>query len=389
TSGGDTSGGDTSGGDTSVGDTSVGDTSDTGAGYSDAVVYQVEIYDMASYDADAGTGILLSTTTDGSAGAFSTTVDLAADGEYVVLIAGIVTPDLELAGDYSLKIESAAPGDLDVLIGAYAGSDPLVAEAPLGGTTANTWEYDAETMTWSGAWRMYQLREVTAVPDEDTGDLDIPNPEIEEGNIKEVSVRGGSVATLNSSPMAGDLYASAATSVSISGAEVAVDAPIVLDAVRPKVLGIVTVEEEPDATEAHLDADYLLVLDTLAAQDIGVVSGLGFVDTIDGVLNVVSDSGVYDDNDSDAYAFQVAEELHVTMTAGFDNAAADLDFGLFGEYDGVWLDYTDYTCFNVLNPELCTTVVPLQPGATYYVLALGYSGIGDDAYHIELEWAAP
>jgi hypothetical protein len=372
------------------------DTADTAGATADADVFQVELIDPATYDAATGAGVLSSASTDGTGGVYSFTYDVAAGTDYALLVAGASTDDVEELLAYTLVVSGSTPDDSTILVGAYLGSDPQVAESPVGGTNATTWTYDATTYTWSGAYRMMWLRAVTPAPeDTDTGDLFEPASTVEEGPAT-VYLRAGTLSALNAAPAAGALYTTVSVEAGSTNAETPVDAPLVLDGVFPKVIGIQATETLPDTTLAEIvDADNTVVLETLVAQDLGMLSGLGYVDVISG--SVVLDpafEGWNGTNDSDAYAFTVPEAMSVRMTTSWPDATADVDIGIWGDVadwgrvDLFWY-YGDDNCLSGDNPEVCELVVTLEPETTYYVVVLGYLGTDEQPYTVEMEWVAP
>jgi hypothetical protein len=377
-------------------DTGSGDTgSDTGAAPSDSDVLTVQVIDLATYDGTPDSGVVFEGSTDGTGGLFSADVELSAGGHYVVLVAGESSVS-EQPLDYTLVLSGSTPTDSTILVGAYLGSDPSVAENPAGGTNATGWTYDTDTYTWSASWKMMWIRTVAASEDTDTGDDFIPAATVKE-TPDTVYVRGGTLTTLDASPSAGALYATTSIEVHPSGdGETAVGDALVLDGVFPKVIGKQITETLPDTTNAVLSpADYTLDEATLNTQDVGMLSGLGYVDTFDGsIVFDPSASGWNGTNDSDAYAFTVPESMYVRMTAGWPDAQADIDFGIFyadptyGIID-LFSSYGDSYCLTSSDPEACESVVTLDPDTTYYLVALGYVGTDEQAYHVELEWVAP
>jgi hypothetical protein len=125
-----------------------------------------------------------------------------------------------------------------------------------------------------------------------------------------------------------------------------------------------------------------------------MLSGLGYVDVVDGSIALSGSDGWNGANDSDAYMFTVPESMRVSMVASWPNATSDIDFGIWGDYDPYgqleyFSSFSDSYCLTGSDPEVCETVVTLEPDITYYLVALGYAGTGDEPYHVELEWLAP
>ena len=366
---------------------------DTG-GESDGNVLKVEVVDIATYDVDLGTGIVWSGDTTGSAGAFVLPLELVAGGDYALLVAGQSGDETVVPMAWEMVFSGSVPTRDLIKLGGYAGEDGTLAEAPLAGTGVDGWVYVPETRTWEAPWRMLRVRSVVSGEDADTADEVFPQPTVVEG-AEQIYVRGGTITSLNASPSAGALYASANVPVSVSGGTVVVDDPVVMDGVFPKVIGLQVVETEPDTTVAVVSpADTTLDLATLLAQDMGIASGVGFVDVIDGGSDMTSGVEGWGDNDGDAFSFTVAESVKVKMVASWPDPAADVDLGIFGPYeDGTTIDYfgsfgATY-CMTAADPEVCTMEVTLDPGVTYWVVVLGYLGTDIQPYHIELEWLRP
>lgn len=373
--------------------TAPGSGTDTGAP-PDADIFELQLVDPATYDAEAGTGVLTSVSTDGSGGDFSFTYDVAANTTYVLRVLPISTDATTEELPYTLVVSGSAPDDTTVLAGAYLGADPTVAENPVGGTNVTGWTYDAATATWTGAWKIMYLRQVVAVPDTDTGDLFEPSPEVTEGPGT-VYLRAGTLTTLNAGPAAGALYTTTSVEVKPTGAEMTLDEPLVLDGVAPKVIGVQVAEELPDVSLAEVDpATGVLDTTTLVAQDIGLLSGLGYVDIITGSTTFdPSYEGWNAGNDSDAYAFTVPESVRVRMKVTWPDDTADIDVGIFfDDPDYGFSDlmgYSDPNCMTGADPEVCTSVITLEPEIPYYVVPLGYLGTDEQPYTVELEWMAP
>lgn len=367
----------------------------TGAGTdtADGVVYDVYIADAATLDLQTGDGILAGGSSDGSAGVFTVEADLAAGGDYVLVIGGVANADGDVAVDYSAVLSGSAPGADTVKVGAYLEGDPAVASDPVGGTTAQDWTFDPATSTWSATYEILYLRSVV-MPPEDTAasaDAAVPSPEVDEALDGPIYLMAGTLTNLNGTPSAGALYSATAVEASATNTATSVDTAIVLDALFPKVIGVQATETLPDTTVALLDADYALIEDSLVAQDLGMLSGLGYVDIVDGASTLTGGDG-WDANDGDAYSFTVPATTNVRLTASWPSASADIDFGIWGYYEGYgiidWFSsFGDSYCLTGSNPESCETVVTLEPDVTYYLVALGYAGdAGDEPYHVELEW---
>ncbi len=403
TDSGTTTTGGTDSGTTTTGGTDSGDTTTTTGGtdsattgpvYVDAIVYRIRVYDAGLYDGEGG-GLIAEGLTDGNAGAWTTSFDVAAGGDYLVEVGGVVNTTAQDPVAYQVIYSGSAPSGDAVKIGAYTEGDPAVASNPVGGATAGLWQWDADTLTWTGFYSIAYLRSVVSAPVDtaDTGPNTTP-PEIDEA-LTTLYLTGGTIQSLNKSPSAGSLYSAVSIEVAAPGERAIVPEVIVLDAVFPKVIGQTLTETLPDVTNGDINAaDYTLILDNLVVQDIGMLSGLGYVDIVDGSSDMSSGGSGWDANDSDVFAFTVPEPMYVSMVASWPDTTADIDFGIWGNYDpyGV-IDYfssfSSSYCLTGADPEVCTLIVPLEPEVQYYLVALGYLGTDDEPYHIELEWIAP
>ena len=369
-----------------------GASTDTAAG-ADAVVYEVYIADAATLDLATGEGILAGGSTDGSAGLHTVEADLVAGTEYVLVIAGASNADGDVEVPYTVVLSGSAPGAGTVMVGAYLEGDPAVASDPVGGTTAQDWTFDAATSTWSGTYEILYLRSVvmpevdTAAPVDTSGEAAVPSPAVDEALKGTIYLTAGTLTNLNGSPSAGALYSTVSVETSATDKATKVETALVLDGLFPKVIGVQATETMPDVTVAAVDANGGLDPAASVIQDLGMLSGLGYVDIIDGVAAMTGATS-NDGNDADVYAFTVPEPMYARMTAGWPTTVTDIDFGVWGYYDGYGIiDLQDYACQTGSDPEFCETFVPLEPDTTYYVLALAYAGDpGDEPYHIELEW---
>lgn len=362
----------------------------TGTAGGDAVIYDVYIAEAGSLDVAGGLGTASSS---GNGGVVTVSADVVAGTEYVLVIGGFSAEGDDAVVPYDVVLSGSAPGENDVLVGAYLEGDPAVGSAPVGGGTATDWVYDEATYTWTGSYELLYMRTVV-MEDTDTADTTPADAIVDEALDGPLYLMAGTLSSLNATPSAGSLYSTTAVEATVTNEATTVDTAIVLDGLFPKVIGIQSVETTPDTTVAEInEADYTLNLDTLVAQDLGMLSGLGYVDTVDGA-STISGSG-WSANDGDAYAFTVPEQMYVRMTGSWGNAADDIDFGIWGNYDpygtiDYFSSFGDSYCLTGANPEYCELIVPLEPDITYYLVALGYSGdAGDEPYHVELEWVAP
>jgi hypothetical protein len=157
--------------------------------------------------------------------------------------------------------------------------------------------------------------------------------------------------------------------------------------------GRVIAEALPDTTVAEmLPGTSTLEPSSLVAQDVGLVSGVGLVDTFTGssVLDPAV-QGWNGTNDSDAFTLRVPAETRVRLTATWPDSATDLDFGIWA--DDLDLGYVDLissygpdSCLTGDHPTVCESNFVFVPDVAYQLLAMGYLGDGEEAYTIELEW---
>lgn len=294
--------------------------------------------------------------------------------DHTVISGTVVVPGTGEAPDSG---DTGGPTEPEgVLIGAYAKSDPLVAENPLGGTTVTDWKYRPDDDTWLGNWRMLFIRTVVTT-DEDTGD-DVPAVTVATEGAEKVYIRGGTMATLNSAPIAGDLYSTASLGLTFEGDEITVEQPVVLDGVAPRVIGYEWQEDAEDTSVVAYDGIDLDLVNTVA-QDLGDVSPVGFLDILEGSL-------AFDLGDGDVYSFTVPADASVALSAAFDDpGGTDLDFYVYGP-DGA--DMTVGDCLTENNPEVCNEG-PFAAGETYYFEVVGYAGSGDIGYTVDFAWIAP
>lgn len=143
------------------------------------MVWHLSAYDVDGVSAtaeelealEAGEYITLyDSTTDGSYGNASFSLDVQADSIYAIRVAG-----RRALGDsdaYRLSISGFDPNGWDdgaggttgtatVLVGAYTSNDVTNRGNPVGGTSVESFVFDAETLTWSGDYTMWYIQSVT------------------------------------------------------------------------------------------------------------------------------------------------------------------------------------------------------------------------------------
>ena len=155
-------------------------------------------------------------------------------------------------------------------------------------------------------------------------------------------------------------------------------------------------EALPDRTVAPMEpSSSILLHDSLVSQQVGVLSAVGLVDTVNGgCAFATGTTGWEGGNDSDAYTFAVPARARLALTGDWDDESADLDFGVWALDEAAgWVDifsqYGPDTCLASDKPSLCESSVALEPDTEYQLIVLGYLGEGVEPYEISLEWLAP
>lgn len=327
-----------------------------------------------------------------------TTRDFYGDAEFSLDVIGGDTYAMRLAerantsGDtsYTLVAWGFDPTGTQFLIGAYAEEDIFSRGDPLGGTSVNTFAMN-DYLTWEAEFEILAIRSLVTVTDT----AGVPTSTVDEA-IPSVYLHAGTFSSLNASVLAGDLYSTAPTSVTLStddaSTDLHTDLVVTCDAVQPIQFGwtFVEAETEEETNDVEIDYDtYSLVGDLANADVLEIASGLGFVDRVDGSLVYLSDDPGWAD-DNDIYALTVPEQMGATLTLGWADPVADLDLHLF-DSAGNFLVAGWYTANS--NPEIITTGdwgIVFEPGETYYIGVFGYSGLaGDYPYELSIEYTSP
>ena len=142
-----------------------------------------------------------------------------------------------------------------------------------------------------------------------------------------------------------------------------VEDPVMIDEFAPVVVGFDIYEIEPNDTDV---AYYFEEKDL--AQDLGSLSGPGFVDIVSGAI-------IYDSEDqgwsgeNDTFKFQVPESSAINFTMSWGSSGTDLDI-LMLDAEGNIVDYGYYGFPEV--PVYGTSVL-YEPGMDYYIACLLYT----------------
>lgn len=155
-------------------------------------------------------------------------------------------------------------------------------------------------------------------------------------------------------------------------------------------------EKLPDTTTAEMvPATSTVSPGTLVAQDVGLLSDIGLVDTVQGTVRLdPGTQGWGDPNDTDAFGFQVPTRARVQLSAAWPDTEADLDFGIWFEDEDLGMvdlfsSFGPGSCLTADAPPVCVSDYVLEPEVDYALLALGYLGTEAQAYTITLTWLAP
>lgn len=294
------------------------------------------------------------------------------DGDDVAWKVTLPSPHAELSGMLVGAFPNADPNDRGAVLG---GSDVI---GWTGGTEADGWE-------WRGEFDMYLLRALEIDEEGIVTDAD--------EDPKEAWIFAGTWANLNQGLPAGTLYSSepqlvvfdreASTAFVGDALTFELAEPLVADTIAPLVIGLDTVEAEPN--DLAIDATSYTSVPPGDATDLGVLSGVGFVDRFTGSITFTTGEG-YGPHDFDAWAVEVPADEAMLITMDWDVDSADIDVWVFDE-SGAILD----GAASVSKPEVGGGAAVLSPGRTYYVVVAGYSGPenGSTAYELLLEHATP
>ncbi len=385
----------------------------------DATTYTVELYDLAVVDEEGKVPAVASVPSNGTHGVVTVAIPVVRGGTYGIGILAGRSTEFE-SGDYTFTVTSLTPADGQFMVGAYLEPDPTAHTVPVGGAAVQRLAWDGETSSWRGTFEILFVREVvhdTAEEEEqrerrreeDDTSTTLPPVWSTREDLETVYLAGGSFTGLNASIAAGTLFSATSVAVDTSahgedgivggwlvgqgptGPRVASPVAVVVDTVRPRVIGWEFTETEPNDLVVTLEAYSPLDPATLAkaGNALPAASGPGFVDIVHGVQSYPIDDPAWGDGDVDVYRITVPEPMGLSASTGWTSADDDLDVLFYGPDGALWA----YAA-GVANPEVFSTQTDfgfaLDPETAYYLVVLGYAGpAGDRDYTIDFEYAAP
>jgi hypothetical protein len=279
------------------------------------------------------------------------------------------------------------PTDANVLAGAYlpteeggmpeAGARSL----PVAGSSVSEFELLEDiAYTYEASFEMYLVRTVDTTPGEVDGDgVAGPSETIVDEFVDAVWLFAGDWQNLQPRLAAGTWFSGTPVEVPLSGSPLydedndvsyyeAVE-PLILDSLAPAVIGFDRTETEPN--DVVVDIGSFALDPTLAvdqAEDIGMLSGDGYIDILRGTIDIGEGDGWI--HDSDSFMFTVPVEMTLFISLGWDTDA-DLDLVV---NDGATGDPLDWSA-GLANPEVdAQGYTELFPEEIYFLTVLGYSG---------------
>ena len=299
------------------------------------------------------------------------TLETTASKTYGVRVQGIADEP-----DSRYGVAVIGPDPTDVLVGAYLSDDLLDRGNPVGGGSVANWsrgtaqDSDADTrFGWTGTFELRYMREFDGeAVNEDVG---------------RVWLHAGTWSSLNDSGLpAGTLYASEAVEVTTAGAQTTVESPILLDTFVESLPGFVFAETEPNDLPLDAGGDWIVPVDPLLANDAGLLSSNGLVDTITEFISFQSANPGYI-HDEDAFTFQVAEPSFIRWSVEWDTSGGDADIDAYFIDEQAYI--VDYAA-SYDNPEVGLGA-SVEANTPYFLSILGYvgPGPGDVAYEVTLE----
>jgi hypothetical protein len=322
----------------------------------DVDVYTFEVGESGAYSVHySGPSALVQSEVGGGAGAEVSFSAGAEPGSYVTIrVAG--TGEL---GAYELAIVGEDPNDTRFLVGAYTGRSWDDRGLLAGGTTVPAFTLD-EDFVWRGAYEITFLRTVDGTAEQDA-ENSIPLPEVNE-SPDQVTLWASNAARLGTRP-AGSWFSSAPVRVEPTGYLRLKADPLLVNALAPEVVGQVQDELETNHP-AFDDAGGLAPADPGTFQDLGALSGAGFVDYVNGVSDFAGDGAGADD---DRYRFTAGAAFSLSASLEWEGGA-DIDWYLF-DSAGELVDLGATSA----NPELGDGAA-LVSGETYYLVVVPYEG---------------
>jgi hypothetical protein len=329
------------------------------------------VVDIVNLDVAGPDGLLVVASGFLAEGQTELAVDLEKGVHYGVRIGGSWGGSVP----YTLGIPGRDPEEADIKVGAFASSDTTQLGAPVGGAEAGTFEFKGD-MSYSAAYEIIFIKAVETTTNEDGSQTSTVDE-----SLDQVFLFAADWASLNSGLLGGTFYSSTAVPIQ-PGGDISAD-PIEVDTYAEAQIGFVLAETEPNDLPVDLASNAANVTDPSLAQDVGVLSPPGYIDTITGDVTFTSDSADWV-HDVDAFAFGVAEPTQLFYSLDWADDAVDLDI-LIVDSAGTTLDYGWYE-----HPEINTSGTgTLSPDELYYLVVIGYLGDPSAAapYELSLQFA--
>lgn len=316
-------------------------------------------------------------------GTTSVSLDLESDINYAIGIDGL---EGTAETGYTMVMLGQHPDNENILVGAYTEDDPSNRGHLVAGTNAKSFELKDDYVF--EAW--YEMLFVRIYEVYDTAD------DILDENVKSGFIYAGNWPVLNNSLPAGTWHTGTPIPIDFTKTgdselhgtppyedtgldpddpsvplirdvptypTIQVEDPVMIDEFAPVVVGFDIYEIEPNDTDV---AYYFEEKDL--AQDLGSLSGPGFVDIVSGAI-------IYDSEDqgwsgeNDTFKFQVPESSAINFTMSWGSSGTDLDI-LMLDAEGNIVDYGYYGFPEV--PVYGTSVL-YEPGMDYYIAILLWS----------------
>ncbi len=336
----------------------------------------LELVDLTVQDEETGVYAPLSFVMAG-AGQHDLSFEVVKGGLYGLRVGGAVG---EGEFPYRLILAGQDPSLAEVKVGAYrppeSGDFSAVNRGnPVGGASVGAFSL-AEDLSWTASWEMNLLRAVQTTPAAEEGGN--PTTTVDEA-LTEVVLLAGDFSKLEGMLKAGTWYSSGALAVDLTAAPlvdeetgvsyILAETPLALDAFAPLVIGVEVAEVEPndvpvDGTNYTID-----VADPSLAQDLGALSGPGFVDILRGSSPILTaDSGWV--HDVDAFHFTVPATQEIFFSLDWSDAAMDQDFVVV-DGAGEWLEHGATSA----KPEVNYWGGAIfEPETDYFLVVMGYVG---------------
>lgn len=277
---------------------------------------------------------------------------------------------------YGIGVSGAHPDSRNVSVGAYRSPDPS-SRKPVGGAEVRPFEL-GEDWAWVGEYEILGIKATRTIPHpflevypEEvwpsyglTKDSEIT---LVDENLYQAYLFAGDWGSLTGALSAGTWYSSEPVLIEVPHEDMTVDESLVLDDFAPLVIGFEVDEVEPNDAPVDISTGMMDISDTAVFQDIGTLSGPGYVDLVHGGLTFIDDQGHWD-HDVDGFAFQVPVSSAILISLEWPTATFDEDF-LVADDTGETIDlgYFNYPEVSVYQPTY-------EPERTYFLTVIGYTG---------------